>query len=79
MSLGSSLDPATVVAVTTAGSFVAAGGAYLAASRRPAPPTWAERHARGEDWTDGCIAVTNEEIERIFRHVRLGTRVVIVP
>ena len=47
MSLGSSLDPATVVAVTTAGSFVAAGGAYLAASRRPAPPTWAERHARG--------------------------------
>ncbi len=38
----------------------------------------AARHRRGEDWTDGCIAVTNEEIERIFRHVRLKTRVVIV-
>ena len=39
----------------------------------------AARHAAGEDWTDGCIAVDNEEIETIFSHVRLGTRVVIVP
>ena len=27
------------------------------------------------DWTDGCIAVTNEEIEEIFGMVPVGTRV----
>lgn len=36
-------------------------------------------HAAGEDWTDGCIAVSNDEIERIHGHIRVGTRVVIVP
>ena len=36
------------------------------------------RHAEGEDWTDGCLAVTNEEIEAIYGRVRVGTRVVIV-
>jgi len=30
------------------------------------------------DWTDGCIAVTNEEIEEIWRLVPNGTTVVIV-
>lgn len=39
----------------------------------------AAQHAAGRDWTDGCIAVTNEEIQRISDHVRIGTRVVIVP
>lgn len=39
----------------------------------------AKLHARGEDWTDGCIAVTNEEIERIYDHTKLKTRVLIVP
>ncbi len=39
----------------------------------------AARHAAGEDWTDGCVAVTNDEVERIYDHIRLGTRVVIVP
>lgn len=36
-------------------------------------------HALGKDWTDGCVGVTNDEIERIYPHVLLGTRVVIVP
>jgi murein L,D-transpeptidase YafK len=31
------------------------------------------------DWTQGCIAVTNEEIEEIWRVVPNGTRVVIKP
>jgi murein L,D-transpeptidase YafK len=39
----------------------------------------AAEHAAGRDWTDGCIAVTNEEIERVYDHVRVGTRLVIVP
>jgi murein L,D-transpeptidase YafK len=31
------------------------------------------------DWTDGCIAVTNEEIEEIWRLVPVGTEVEIRP
>lgn len=29
------------------------------------------------NWTDGCVAVTNDEIDRLRRYVRLGTKVVI--
>lgn len=32
-----------------------------------------------EDWTDGCIAVTNAEMDEIFRSVREGTPVLIRP
>lgn len=31
--------------------------------------------ARIPDWTLGCIAVTNDEIEEVWRHVSVGTRV----
>jgi murein L,D-transpeptidase YafK len=31
------------------------------------------------DWTAGCIAVTNAEIEEIYRIVRIGTPIVIKP
>jgi murein L,D-transpeptidase YafK len=34
---------------------------------------------RQTDWTDGCIAVTNAEIEEIWKLVRVGTRVEIRP
>ncbi len=34
---------------------------------------------RLRDWTDGCIAVTNEEIDEIFRLVPIGTPVEIRP
>jgi murein L,D-transpeptidase YafK len=34
---------------------------------------------RQTDWTDGCIAVTNAEIEEIWRLVPMGTRVEIRP
>ena len=37
-----------------------------------------DRH-RGEDWTDGCIAVTNAEIEEIWSLVDIGTPVEILP
>ena len=37
------------------------------------------RHLGGGDWTDGCIAVTNEEIEEIWSLVDLGTPVEIRP
>ena len=34
---------------------------------------------KGSDWTDGCIAVTNEEIEEIWRLVKNGTPIEIRP
>ena len=34
---------------------------------------------RGADWTAGCIAVTNEEMERIYAMVKIGTEITIKP
>lgn len=34
---------------------------------------------RQQDWTEGCIAVTNEEIEEIWRNVAPGARILIKP
>lgn len=34
---------------------------------------------RGKDWTAGCIAVSDEEIEEIFAMVPLGTPIFIYP
>jgi lipoprotein-anchoring transpeptidase ErfK/SrfK len=31
------------------------------------------------DWTAGCIAITNAEIEELFAAVRIGTPIVIRP
>jgi murein L,D-transpeptidase YafK len=45
------------------------------------PPAFAYLGAlhRQTDWTDGCIAVTNAEIEEIWKLVPVGTRVEIRP
>jgi murein L,D-transpeptidase YafK len=40
---------------------------------------WIGARHRLVDWTDGCIAVTNEEIQEIFGMVPVGTRVEIRP
>jgi murein L,D-transpeptidase YafK len=40
---------------------------------------WVGVWHRALDWTDGCIAVTNEEIDEIFSLVDVGTPVVIEP
>ena len=32
-----------------------------------------------DDWTNGCIAVTNQEMEEIYKFVPIGTTVVIEP
>jgi murein L,D-transpeptidase YafK len=40
---------------------------------------WIGARHRLTDWTDGCIAVTNEEIEEVFGMVPVGTRVEIRP
>lgn len=33
---------------------------------------------QGKDWTDGCVALTNADMDRLFSHVRVGTAVTIV-
>lgn len=33
---------------------------------------------RGFDWTLGCVAITNDEMDRLFAAVSVGTKVVIV-
>ena len=45
------------------------------------PPAFADVGAlhRQQDWTEGCIAVTNEEIEEIWRAVPNGARILIKP
>lgn len=31
------------------------------------------------DWTLGCIAVTNSEIDELFKHIKLGSPILILP
>ncbi|HXP46482.1 MAG TPA: L,D-transpeptidase family protein [Terriglobales bacterium] len=40
---------------------------------------WVGAAHRAKDWTDGCIAVTDSEIEEIWRLVDNGTTVEILP
>ena len=40
---------------------------------------WLKGSQRLVDWTDGCIAVTDEEIEEIWRMVPNGTPIEIRP
>jgi murein L,D-transpeptidase YafK len=40
---------------------------------------WVGANHRLKDWTDGCIAVTNEEIDEIWRAVPDGTPIEIKP
>jgi murein L,D-transpeptidase YafK len=34
---------------------------------------------RWHDWTLGCIAITNQEIDELYRAVKVGTRIEIKP
>jgi murein L,D-transpeptidase YafK len=45
-------------------------------------PAWASKAGpshRQDDWTEGCVALTNQEIEEIWSVVPVGTRVHIKP
>lgn len=39
----------------------------------------AEAHAQGVDWTDGCIAVSNAEIDTLWKYIPVGTLIKIYP
>ena len=40
---------------------------------------WIGKEHRARDWTDGCIAVTNEEMDEIWKVVPNGTPIEIRP
>lgn len=40
---------------------------------------WVGRWHRFRDWTHGCIAVTNDEMEILYQHVPVGTVIKIYP
>jgi murein L,D-transpeptidase YafK len=40
---------------------------------------WIGRLHRIIDWTDGCVAVTNKEIDEIWDAVPDGTKIVLEP
>ncbi len=45
----------------------------------PARQAWVGAAHRDFDWTEGCIAVTNKEIDEIWTVVRVGTPILIKP
>jgi len=40
---------------------------------------WVGKSHALHDWTDGCIAVTNEEMDELWKWVRVGTPIDIKP
>ena len=40
---------------------------------------WIGRVHRAVDWTDGCVAVTNREMDELWRAVPDGTKIVLKP
>jgi murein L,D-transpeptidase YafK len=40
---------------------------------------YAGKFHRWYDWTNGCIGVTNKEMDEIWRSVKVGTEIVIKP
>lgn len=38
-----------------------------------------DNRGRGRDWTDGCIAVTDKEMEEIYSMIKIGTPIVVFP
>ena len=41
--------------------------------------SWLDKLHLKRDWTDGCVAVTNQEIEEIWAHVATGTAIEVLP
>lgn len=54
------------------------GGDIMIHGLAPSFADLGDRH-RQTDWTDGCIAVTNPEIEEIWKMVAVGTKIEIRP
>jgi murein L,D-transpeptidase YafK len=47
--------------------------------RLPKDYAWVGKTHTLHDWTDGCVAFTNEEMDEIWKLVRIGTPIEIKP
>lgn len=45
----------------------------------PKDYAWVGKTQTLHDWTDGCVAVTNEEIDEIWKLVRIASPIEIKP
>lgn len=54
-------------------------GGQIMIHGQPNEPRYPESRYLETDWTDGCIAVSNAEMEDIFRLVPVGTPISIMP
>ena len=73
LSLGISYPNATDVAQARARGVSPGGDIFIHGQKTPF------QRGRTDDWTWGCIAVKNREIEQIYSMVRLGTPITIDP
>ena len=71
LSIGIDYPHVTDVEVARAAGVSAGGDIFIHGEPR--------RYRRKQDWTAGCIAVTNKEMEDIYAMVRDGTPIVISP
>lgn len=75
LSLGISYPNARDIAVARAAGRSPGGDIFIHGAPRP----FVSKQKRGQDWSAGCITVTNREMERIYAMVRNGTVVDIYP
>jgi murein L,D-transpeptidase YafK len=64
---------------TRAGKLHASPGGDVFIHGLPNGYGWIGKEHRLKDWTDGCVAVTNEEMDEIWRAVADGTPIEIKP
>lgn len=72
LSLGISYPDANDVAVARAAGKSPGGDIFIHGGPRPFD-------RKGPDWTAGCISIPDKEIETVYRMVRTGTRIDILP
>lgn len=55
------------------------GGEIFIHGRPNSKVAWREAKKRGEDWTAGCVSVTNREMEDVYAMVKNGTPITLYP
>jgi murein L,D-transpeptidase YafK len=65
--------------IATAKKLGVSAGGDIMLHGLPKEYAWVGREHTLRDWTDGCIAVTNEEMDEIWNLVRVGTPIEIKP
>jgi murein L,D-transpeptidase YafK len=65
--------------IATAKKLGVSAGGDIMLHGLPKEYAWVGKAHTLHDWTDGCIAVTNEEMDEIWKLVRVGTPIEIKP